>query len=91
MRVSSLKPKLVFVESNSAEPAYGGADWQDNKVTPTRFDLPLVMVVRVASVDIMTKRTNTGSETVRLAAWFSESPARVFLPSGDRLTPPWDS
>ena len=34
--------------------------------------------------------TNTGSETIRLAAWISESPARVFLPSGERLTLPWD-
>ena len=35
--------------------------------------------------------TNTGSETIRLTAWLSESPARVFLPSGERLMLPWDS
>jgi quercetin dioxygenase-like cupin family protein len=35
--------------------------------------------------------TNTGSEVIRLAVWLSESPARVFLPSGERLTLPWDS
>jgi oxalate decarboxylase/phosphoglucose isomerase-like protein (cupin superfamily) len=32
--------------------------------------------------------TNTGSETIRLAAWLFESPARVFLPSGERLELP---
>jgi mannose-6-phosphate isomerase-like protein (cupin superfamily) len=35
--------------------------------------------------------TNTGSETIRRAAWLSESPARVFLPSGERLRLPWES
>lgn len=34
--------------------------------------------------------TNTGAETIRLAALLSESPARVFLPSGERLMLPWD-
>ena len=33
--------------------------------------------------------TNTGPEEMRLAACLSESPARVFLPSGELLALPW--
>ena len=34
--------------------------------------------------------TNSGPDDMRLAAWFSESPARAFLPSGELLALPWD-
>ncbi|HEY5779709.1 MAG TPA: cupin domain-containing protein [Terrimicrobiaceae bacterium] len=34
--------------------------------------------------------TNTGPEDMRLAAWLSESPARAFLPTGERIALPWD-
>jgi mannose-6-phosphate isomerase-like protein (cupin superfamily) len=34
--------------------------------------------------------TNTGEENMRLVAWLSETPGRVFLPSGEQLALPWD-
>ncbi|MGA7391253.1 MAG: cupin domain-containing protein [Terrimicrobiaceae bacterium] len=35
--------------------------------------------------------TNTGGENMSLIAWLSESPARVFLPSGEQMALPWDA
>lgn len=34
---------------------------------------------------------NTGASDMRLIAVLAESPARVFLPSGDRLALPWEN
>ena len=57
----------------------------EDKTVPFAADCTLIFPPRLAH-----QITNTGAETVRLVAWLSESPAGVFLPSGERLALPWD-
>ena len=58
----------------------------EGKTVPFAADCTLIFPPRLVH-----QITNTGAENVRLVAWLSESPARVFLPSGERLALPWDS
>jgi oxalate decarboxylase/phosphoglucose isomerase-like protein (cupin superfamily) len=57
----------------------------EGKTMPFQADCTLIPAGQMHQI------TNTGSEPIRLAAWLSESSARVFSPSGERLTLPWDS
>jgi mannose-6-phosphate isomerase-like protein (cupin superfamily) len=52
---------------------------------PFAADCTLILAPRVVH-----QITNTGGESMKLVAWLSESPARVFLPSGEQLALPWD-
>jgi mannose-6-phosphate isomerase-like protein (cupin superfamily) len=72
--------EVVYVLAGNGEIAIEG------KAIPFAADCTLILPAgQVHQI------TNTGSETLRLAAWLSESPARVFSPSGERLTLPWES
>jgi mannose-6-phosphate isomerase-like protein (cupin superfamily) len=57
----------------------------EDKREPFAADCTLILSPRVVH-----QITNTGSENMKLVAWLSESPGRVFLPSGDQLALPWD-
>jgi hypothetical protein len=74
----------LCTENNFREsPAYGAVDWGAANL---RFAArPLIR--RTYSGGQLLLKLNGGP---RLAALLSESPARMFLPSGERLMLPWD-
>jgi mannose-6-phosphate isomerase-like protein (cupin superfamily) len=71
--------EVIYVLQGSGEIAAEG------KTMP--FSADCTLILPPGQVHQITK---TRSEAIRLAAWLSESPARVFLPSGERLALPWD-
>lgn len=72
--------EVIYVMEGDGEIAIEG------KTMPFQANCTLIVPPRLVH-----QITNTGSEAMRLAAWLSESPARVFLPSGERLVLPWES
>jgi mannose-6-phosphate isomerase-like protein (cupin superfamily) len=72
--------EVIYIQQGTGEIAIEG------KTLPFSADCTLILPPR-----LLHQITNTGPEDMRLAACLSESPARVFLPSGERLALPWDS
>jgi hypothetical protein len=74
----------LCTENNFREsPAYGAVDWEGGQ--PPIRRRPLIR--RPYSGGQLLLKLNGGP---RLAALLSESPARIFLPSSERLMLPWD-
>jgi mannose-6-phosphate isomerase-like protein (cupin superfamily) len=72
--------EVIYVLQGMGEIAVQG------KTVPFAADCTLIFPSRLVH-----EITNTGPEEIRLVAWLSESPARVFLQSGEVLALPWDS